>query len=250
MNFRKAILFLFFLSHSLCATEWPIVPDVTEEEIASYFLAEDHEMKPILDLLFQDRSVLKSNSSLKKAGFKVLHDRPSSMIIVSHPLLKGHLVKLHLNDSRRTKEQIWGNFVKRCKGADNIRKMIKEENIKFFTVADKWLYFPPFEEAAPLLLVTDMEVYERNESREAWKTKITRKHIREVYSIIRRGLASTSLPSNTPYTKNGNFAFVDTESPFRYPMYNHARKHLSPEMQLYWDTLRKGDTGAVKDAHD
>lgn len=222
-----------------CAEEaaFPEVPEITQEEMASYILPKSHHLVPILNKLFQNPYTLKNEKEFKKAGFNILHTRASSMLIASHPKLKGYLVKVHLQNSSRNVSQVWENLVNRCKGADNVRKLIKEKHIRYFTVADKWIYFPPTPDPIPVLVVTDMQIVSKEKSKLAWKTKITRRHLREIFCLVSHGFASTSFPSNIPYTKNKTFAFVDTERPFRVPFYDHARAHLSEEMQLYWDEL-------------
>lgn len=235
-------LALFSIAITLGALEvesLPAIPGITAEEIASYQLPEDHPLASLLDELFADPKTLRNESELKRAGFKILHQRPSSMLVASHPRLKGHLIKIHLHNGSRTFEQIWDNWVNRCKGADNVRKLIDEKKIRHFTVAHKWIYFPKIEEPLPILIVTHMRTRSKEESIAAWKTQITRRHLREIFCLVSHGFASTSFPSNIPYLGKGRFAFVDTERPFREPIYEHGRAHLSPTMQAYWDTLLK-----------
>lgn len=236
---KKFFLALLLVGFFTLAIEPPFldVPEITQAEMASYLLPEDHHLAPILDKLFKNPDTLIDEKAFKRAGFKILHKRSSSMIVASHPALKGHLVKVHLQNSTRNYAQVWENFANRCKGADNVRKLIREKHIRHFTVADKWIYFPKVLDPMPVLVVTDMQTVSKEKSTLAWKTKITRRHLREIFCLVSHGFASTSFPSNIPYTKNKKFAFVDTERPFRVPFYDHARAHLSEEMQLYWDEL-------------
>lgn len=203
----------------------------------SYLLTRDHPMYPILEGIFKDTLILENYQTFFNAGFNIVSERDTTMIVASHPLLKGYLLKLFLESTRKMDwQEIWTNFWNRCKGAENIRNVIIEENIRYFSVADKWIYLPSAT-SFPILVVKDMQVAPKAESIKAWKTKITHRHIRELFSIVSRGLASSKFPSNIPYTKKRRFAFIDTECLLRRPSYQRGREHLSEKMQLYWDEL-------------
>lgn len=132
-------------------------------------------------------------------------------------------------------------------GAEKVRNLIEEKKIKFFTVPDKWIYpLPEFPKPIKIkqsqlvvLVVTDMNLVSKFETREAWKSIITQEHLDELYCILSHGHGSSGLVRNVPYTKNGTFAFVDTEKPNKLPKYDKAKVFFSKEMQEYWDLLVK-----------
>ncbi len=216
----------------------------TFEEIAPYLLPSDSTLQAPLDAIFSDPSVLDNPHTFKHAGFKILFEQPKSFIIVaSHPLLKGYLVKCYLNSEHRRwkREPGWKWLVKRCQGAENVRQLIQRKDLRLFVVPDKWLYpLPNPDDSAEqkmILIVTDMKLVSHSDSEYAWKHKITREHLKELYCILSHGFSSTFLPGNIPYTKKGKFACIDTEVPKRKHNYNAVREFLSKEMRAYWDEL-------------
>src|SRR5205085_5796630 len=119
------------------------------------------------------------------AGFNIVSLRPYSFaVIAQHPNLQGYLQKLYLDSEHRRKngKEGWEWLVQRCQGAENIRKLIKKEKIKYFSVPDKWIYVLPHSAAKNteqlcILLVTDMELVPQEDSITAWKFVITKKHL-------------------------------------------------------------------------
>lgn len=205
--------------------------------IETYAIPLEHSLLPTLDHLFSNPKTVKNQRNLEKAGFVVLHSRPSTLIVAKHSALPGYLIKIYLRSSERPQEENWENLINRCKGAENIRNLIKKENLKYFTVPDKWLYLTQTEDPVLVLLTTYMDVVSKEESKHAWKHSISEKHLKELYCIISHGYASTLLPANIPYTKTGQFACVDTEQPQREPRYEKVKAHVSKRMGLYWERL-------------
>lgn len=201
-----------------------------------YMLAQAHPLRARLDKIFASSEVLQEEGSLKRAGFVILHDRPSTLLVARHRALPGYLVKVYPYSSPRSREENFGNLVNRCKGAENIRNLIQEKGLKRFVVPDKWLYFTPDGEGC-ILVVTDMDLLSSKQSKRIWKKRVTQAELEELYCIISHGYASSKLPANIPYTKKGVFACIDTEQPIRVPRYENVKAHLSPAMALYWEKL-------------
>jgi hypothetical protein len=227
-------------AHSLTNVELPSGEE--GDRIRSYFLPDDHWLKAKLDKIFAQPGVLENKTSFKKAGFITLHRQASGMRVASHPLIPGYLVKVFFNSNSRNQDWKWP--IARCKGAENIRNLIKKENLRYFTVPDKWIYLVPGsslshpEWQASVLVVTDMNLVSREASKRAWKNA-TAEHLKELYCILSHGFASCYLPYNIPYTKEGTYACVDTAYPQRKHHYESARHYFSDEMKLYWDKLVK-----------
>lgn len=221
------------------------LPASIRKEIKPYLIKADHPVKPILDILFSQSRVTASLDDLIAAGFKIHHIKESSFTIVaSHPFLQGYLLKLYLDSDTRTRygKPSWMWLLDRCIGAERIRKMIAKKKIQHFSVPDKWLFvLPTFPNASNhhllLAIVTDMDLQDREERKEAWKTVPTKKHLDELYYILSHGAGSNFLSSNVPYTKSGKFSFIDTEYPKRSITLEKVKLYIAPELHPYWDKL-------------
>lgn len=228
---KKSILFFLVFFINVCVAS-------ELDEFSQYLLPATHPLKSTLDLIFADPSILESQNSLDASGFITMCTQPSGMRVLKHPQLKGYLIKAYLNsDESKANNLQWP--VDRCKGAEDIRSLIKEKKLKYFSVPDKWIYILANQRS--VLLVTDMNLVSKEESKKAWKNKVTHKHLRELYCILSHGFASCYLPYNIPYTNDNTFACVDTAYPPRKHNYNRVKSFLSEEMKLYWDTLIKAE---------
>jgi len=218
------------------------------KEIKPHLLQSNHPMKSALDSIFPSHHhVLRNIENFTDAGFVMMYKQPLSHIVVArHSFLNGYLVKAYLDSDGKTKntDPGWKWLVRRCQGAENIRKLIRRKNLQFFTVPDKWIYvtdhgaYNPAKQSI-ILLVTDMRLTSKEESRQAWMSLVTKQHLEELYCIFSHGYSSCWLVENIPYTKDGNFSCIDTEYPKRTLDYARARKYFNEEMKQYWDLLIK-----------
>ena len=235
-----ALLFLLVSLHAMAARpdlraaacdssflEHPYLDGEMRTRIIPYLLPLDHPAKTTLDFIFSQSRVLENEKSLLDAGFNVIAGpRPISYaIIAKHPSIPGFVFKLYLDCETRSRKKTphWVWLTQRCAGARGIKKVIKRNNIRLFTVADKWLYVVPPHPAPSgpnpqhlILVATDMEPESVETSMVMWKTAITSKYLDELYLILKSGYGGQgvlSLPCNVPYTKQGKFAFIDTEDP-------------------------------------
>ncbi|MBS0605162.1 MAG: hypothetical protein JSS60_09045 [Verrucomicrobia bacterium] len=229
----------------------PLLTDRMRIRIAPYLLPLDHPMKPKLDSIFSQSRVLENERTLLDAGFVII-DGPmpnSFMIVARHPEIPGYVFKLYLDSETRCRKDIphWTWLVRRCAGASAIRKLIRQEKIQYFSVPDKWIYILsvyPFSNVVnpqPVILMeTDMELESPEESKRMWKTAVTRKHLDELYAILKHGYGGhgvVNLSSNVPYTKSGKFAFTDTEDPPAKLKLKRVKRYLSKGNRHYWDSL-------------
>lgn len=235
-------------------SENPYLEKSDQDKIQPFLLPLTHPMKEQLDLIFHKSRAIQDRDTFEEAGFEVLMDDLNSlMILAKHPGIPGYLFKVYFDGSETKKNKSgWGFLLKRCKGASDIRSLIHEKELKYFSVPDKWLYLLPipFVESDKriepvILMVTDMELVTPKENVQAWKTKITKEHLQELYLILSHGHGSSGLVKNVPYTNSGKFAFIDTEHPNKTPKYDKARQFLSKEVQAYWDQLVRTE-GAVR----
>lgn len=217
-----------------------------------YVLRKDHWLRDAMDDIFKNFDAQKNSVEFDKAAFRMICKRTNDMIVADHANIPGYVIKIYLLEDKP--EQSWRWMVNRCKGAENVRNLIARKNLEHFIVPDKWIYELPGsshiakgEENTPIanrrtpacLIATKMNIGSSNEARRAWKEKITRAHLRELYCIFSHGFASTFLHQNIPYTKEGKFACLDTEVPFRHHKYSKVTPYLSPKMQEYWKLLVK-----------
>jgi len=214
--------------------------------MAPHLLPLDHPLKPQLDRIFSSR-VTEDKDTLIQAGFSIIASMPGSFVIVArHPSVPGYVFKLYLDSELRNKDNIPNSewLARRCIGADIIRKLIHKKKIRHFTIPDKWLYvlsrYPLSKGPNPqpvIVVETDMELESEEVTKLAWKSYVTPRHLDELHSIIKHGYGTIGLVRNIPYTKNGTFAFTDTEYPVRKLKLKKVKPYLSEEMQEYWSTL-------------
>ncbi len=241
------------LDHPNCK-DHPFLNDQMQFRIAPHLLPIHHPMRAVLDSIFSKSRVLENERTLIDAGFSIIAGPMalSFVTVARHQLVPGYVFKLYLDSETRQRKDIphWQWLARRCDGAKGIRKIIKRENITHFVVPDKWLYVLPvypFSSSLnpqPLILMeTDMEPVSPEVTEHMWKTIITREYLDELYTIFKHGYGGQGtifLTNNVPFTKQGKFAFTDTEDPrevLKLKHLQHIKKYLSKEMQRYWDTL-------------
>jgi hypothetical protein len=221
----------------------PRLNSAMKQHMDPWLLPLDHKTKPILDDLFANPSVINSNKTLRKAGFKILFSQKRSKIrVIGHPKLKGYLIKLFPNSETQLLSSAWKRLTIRCIVAEKIKSIIARQKIRHFVVADKWLYPLPYnrkmKEAQPVvLIVRNMNIYNRQDTKHVWKNHISGIVLRELYKILGRGYGSAFLSGNLPYSRSGKFAFIDTEFDKRKIHLDHVKKFISPHMRHYWDML-------------
>lgn len=219
----------------------------TESEITPYLLPEKHPATKVLDAIFTRSRASADTRSLLKAGFTIVSQKKQSFVtIVRHPKLPGYLFKLYLDTEMRSRDGFpnytW--LLHRCRGAALLRSFIQEREIRHFLVPDKWLYLlPTFPEPTganpqPFILIeTDMPVSSKEKSKHAWETKITPRHLEELYAILSEGHGSVHILGNIPYMSQGKFALIDTEYYGRIHKLHKVNHFLSKKMQLYWESI-------------
>lgn len=231
--------------NSLYSYQEKLVQDPTP-----YLLPVNHPLKPILDSIFPKRDVIKNEKTFADAGFITIRaQRTSGIRLARHPKLKGYVVKLYLDSQEHHRsayeQQDW--LIQRCRGAARLRELIAKGKFEHFVVPDKWLYKLPAKagdngDPTFIVVATYMHLVEKKETSAAWKTKPTRKDLRQLLALMKNGGASGALVLNTPYTQEGKFAFIDTEYPDRFFQKEKLQKvtrYLSPENQRYWNSLIK-----------
>lgn len=257
------LIFAFFLSYNglECAekvsqyNDFDSNPYVTKEErkaLAPYLLPLDHPAKWILDSIFLSQRASLNEESFAAAGFITLYSQPRSFIKVArYPGLCGYLVKVYLDTELRDKQGTpgWKWFARRIKGANTIRNYIEDEGIKHFVAPRKWVYPLPLDPPVPqdlafkrkneILVVEEMPLVSEQENLHAWKHYVTKEHLKEFYRIITIAGGCAFRPDNVVYTREGKFAFIDTEYPGKMTDYSVIIPYLSDEMAAFWKRLVK-----------
>jgi hypothetical protein len=230
----------------------PYVSAQARQAMSPYLLPFKHPMRLMLDAIFLKARVTTDEDTFYRAGFEIIAQGPRSYICVAkHNKMPGYLVKAYLDTELKEKfdRKSWQWLVRRCQGASKIRHIIQSRHIRYFIVPDKWIYCLPAEPSPPndsahtrhlaVLLVSDMNLTSEKRNYYAWSHDITKRHLDELYEIISRAKGSSYRPDNIAYTKNGKFAFIDTEYPTKGPDFKSIRKYLNSEMRQYWDQLIK-----------
>lgn len=230
------------------ADNHPVITQKMRKAMRPYLLPKKHPIQATLHTLFKASRITANAHTFAEAGFITLFHQPASYIrVAQHLLLPGFLLKLYLDDEKRNKDNVpgWQWLVNRCEGAKNVRRLIKRKRLQHFTAPDKWLYPLPVtstESDQPVILVvTNMDLVSSEETAYAWYHLVTPEILDELFCILSHGYSSCYVAQNIPLTKSGKFACVDTEYPKRdlRHRYREVKKYLSPEMQLYWDTLTR-----------
>jgi hypothetical protein len=258
--------FVLFIASCLLLFQNFVVCEQSSLDPTHYLLPQNHHIKATLNRIFSDPTVLDNDKNFCAAGFITLYRRPfdkahnilarakfhpisskthSALFrVAKHPALKGYLFKLYIEDEvgsmwQKGQERL----ILRCRGANQIRNSIQRHKIRRFTVAKKWLHMLPEHPVKKrktfVLVAKDMKVCSSKISKNKWKTKITKRHLLELFQILNKGYASLYLVKNIPYTKYGTFSCIDTEYPPRKFPLEKAKRFFSEKMQKYWAKLIK-----------
>lgn len=253
---RKLFL-LFLLGVTALTAEKPFYPNFSDNMLytyderkltVNYLLPLKSPIKPILDKLFATRVTL-NMQTLNAAGFRVIASRPRSYVkVVSHPSLKGYILKLHLDNLLKRKSGVpgWKWFVYRAKGAKNIAKVIEREHLNLVAVPKKWIYpLPPkfpavatqHEQKHSVLVAERMPLVPKWRNKLLWQTALTKEHLRQLYIVLRNASSIRPRPDNVWFMPDGRLALIDTEYADKKPDYTSIRPYLKPELLDYWDAL-------------
>jgi hypothetical protein len=213
--------------------------------MTSHVLPRDHPACRLLERLCRRSSIIDNERDFLAAGFEIQKkQRRSLMRVATHPELAGYVFKVFFVDERereREKPRGWKGFVARCNGADRIRRVIQEHRIRHFTVPRKWLFRAPhhlFHDDQPTILVAEFQdLVSQEESKRAWLDSVGESHLDELFAIINRAGGTSYRPDNIPLTRQGWFAFIDTEHSNDLADYESIAPYLSFQMREYWFTL-------------
>lgn len=232
-------------------SEYPYNPHVPLElwlQLKPYFLPVTHPIKKKLDSLFYGKRVTLSEENFVEAGFSITRrHRPLNAVVSGHKDLKGYLVKVYLDSQFALAE--WQMWLRRIKGIEVIQDCLKKHRYQDFVLPKKWIYPLPAEPSPPvsplynrknfILVVEDMQILSHKENERAYKQKMTRRLLENLYTVLMEcQLTDCIYIGNMPFTKYGKIAFIDTELYFNgIPDFGRFKKYLSVPMQQHLEKL-------------
>lgn len=247
MNKIFARLFLLLILQlpmdGFCYNRPAHVDPLVWNNMAPYFLPEDHPIKPKLDKMFSKSRLISSSKKLKKAGFTSPDPRPHSHTIVSkHPKLKGYWVKLYTDDQTNISD--WVELRRRILGAQYTRESIERHHFqRILKVPDKWIYPLPNSPAPPtgsneknfILIAKDMHCLKKKENYRRWLL-VSPELLKSVHIVLQEaGLSDSCFAFNMPFSKDGRIAFIDTQHYHEWPVpFTKLCRYLSPITRERW----------------
>lgn len=246
--FSFLCLTLLGINHISAYIQSPYVDSATWSAVSIYLLPENHPAKAKLDKIFSGKRVTLNTKSLENAGFETPEPREYTHTVVSkHPKLKGYVIKLFTDDYPINEVP---ELLNRIVGAQIAQETINRHGYqKMFVVPKKWLYPLPAEPSPPagtyrknfILIAENMKVYKGPENYSHWRSYLVDKELlNALYTLVQeKGLDDSVLPSNIPFTKEGNkVALIDTGVYHRWPIrFYLLTRFLSPTMKTYWQQL-------------
>lgn len=227
------LILLFFngaLFGALTYEEW--------EMVSPYLLPETHPAKPILDQMFEKESPLRTQETLKAAGFKlVTKGHWSDTVIATHKALRGYYFKMFTEDQTDINEI--PRLIARIKGALVAQEIVdKHEWNHLFKVPRKWLYLVM--EDHVILIAEDMRLLSKHESYKKWaQATLSKKLLESVFVLLTEGgFSDSAYAFNLPFATDGRIALIDNDTFNKRPVpFSKLLKYLHPKLQKHGETL-------------
>lgn len=215
-------------------------------EIAPYLLPDTHPVKPVLDQIFSKERVIRSEETLKSAGFHLIQGHWSDTVIATHHLATGYFFKLFTDDQTHINEV--SRLLARIKGAAYAQGIIdKHQWNKFFKVPRKWLYILPEDETSTgvpskrmILVAEDMKLLSKKDNYYKWgRPDFNKKLFKAVFQLLTEaGLSDSCYAFNIPFAKDGKIALIDTDKYNERPIPFHKLfMYLHPSLKNYGKQL-------------
>ena len=215
--------------------------------MSSYLLPSDHLAGMLLQKLFHHSDAIDNEAAFLEAGFKIRSKKERSLMrVATHPALAGYVFKVFFVEEQgrvREKPCGWKSFTVRCKQAKLIRRVIDEQGFRHFRVPRKWLFCAPPHPACspddqPAILVAEFQdLLPSDENERAWRHSLTEDHLHELYVILELAGGVSSRPDNIALTRQGRFAFIDTEHSQYFHDYESIAPYLSRQKRQHWSNL-------------
>lgn len=189
---------------------------------------------PALDQLFENPQVMRSPSTLKHKGFKIIaHNPRNGLVVATHKKMADYVFKI-FPDSAPYKRHLH-HFEKRVRGSRAISAAIRKHGWQDqFFAPKKWIY--PIDDQRMILVAEKVDFL----SHSAWRSKrITATLLSRLHTLINEvGMADSLFPDNIPLCRDGRIAFIDTEHNHNWGIpYSRLLPYLTPPMQAHWNSL-------------
>lgn len=245
MLLRTSFIFLFAIITAIIGAQDkpPAVPEHIWNQVTPYLLPDDHPAKDTLDILFSS-PCLTNGITLYQAGFRFPQSlNPLKVYVAKHPDLKGYVVKLFLENQPNGAE--WPHWIQRIEGANLIRETIEQKAYTAsFKVPQKWIYFIPLKANQGtgrlfVLIAEDMKLETRTINHNQWKHHITYEQVYMFWDLLETcGLNDSIYIDNVPCSKDGRYAFIDTEHYLNWPIeYEKFNRYLRDGKLELWKQL-------------
>lgn len=225
----------------------PLISLEEWHEVLPYLLPFDHPAKSVLDKMFSKKRLTASVKALKEEGFVTKGPgKESQVVFAKHEKLAPYIIKIITDEYPINEVQ---RFIKRIKGAETARRIIKAYGFHhMMKVPKKWLYPLPTEPSAKpwsfakrfILVSEDMDIYVREQNYELWKSELVdRELIKAVYTLIQAGgFYDSAHVFNIPFSKDGKIAIIDTECHHGWPVPFHWLKmNIKHDLRVYLQEL-------------
>lgn len=205
------------------------------DSVEKWLMPKKHPIYKKLTKLFKYRELFDSPETLREAGFIVNKRVHQNMMVFTHPSVEGYIFKRFRNKvDQEVQREL---YIKRLKGAEIIRNVIKEENIQNIVVPDKWLFALGFDSNEYLVVAKRLDICPGDdligsENVNRYQT-IDLETLREYCTVLKKIKGCDAWPRNQPFTRDGKIAFIDTEHVGQKEA--HFQRHILP----LWDPERQ-----------
>lgn len=211
-------------------------------DLTQYLLPVQHPAELFLKKVFSDPDLLQGRSKLLEAGFQLTEHQGANSITLTHPEIKGYVVKLVTDQFPIERE--WEGFITRIEGERLVRKCVKKNKWEStFKVPKQWIFIlpHPLGKRRTILIAENADLLPHYYSAKWYKEKISRGTLEKIFKLTKElGLQDCCRKTNLPRTKDGRLAVVDTETIHSWPVeYDRLLNSLNPKMQKVWNEILK-----------
>lgn len=180
--------------------------------LSQFLLPRSHSLNRPLKNLCVDPTLFDSRERLEKKGFHVKKRMRRGLMVLSHPTIKGFLIKKFRPIV--SEEMQLANYLSRIEGARKLAEFIQNRKLTRLVVPKKWLYRLPGS-SGYILLVEKIDICggEKDPDGETGRkyASISRSTLRELCVALYHFRGLDSVLTNLPFTRRNQIAFIDTE---------------------------------------
>ncbi len=220
--------FLHYVRPLLNDKQKQVVARYYEDAIDRYLLPDTHPLYTKLRKLFSDTALFDSPETLRQRGFEVHKRMHKNLMVFTHHTVEGFIFKRLTNSVKHTKQLEL--YLRRLKGAELIRSVIKEHHMQNILVPKKWLFKLPYSKDEYLVVAERFDICSGDdlptgENVRRYKN-IDLDTLREYCTVMKIVGGCDAWPRNQPFTKEGKIVFLDTEHVGQKEA--HFQRHILP----------------------